>query len=168
MEWFGSKKKNKVPVKSDAPAARPVRVADYLSAGAVWLIPPGLSREKIFADLLARLRLPDKASALEAIKEREEMGGTLIEPRVAIPHARLKGLTNIAAAIGIRTPETPASDGVRIFILFLSPAEKTKEHLLFLAAIAALFQVEGIVEALCSSKTPQEVLNKIREAEKGI
>lgn len=168
MDWLGRPKKKGSEIGSGTPHAKPVRVSDYIRPEAVWFIPYGFSKSGVISELIERLSLPDPDAALKAVLERENIGGTIIESKIAIPHARLDGLANISVAIGIRRDKAQPADDIRVFVLFLSPIENTKEHLLFLAAVAALFQNEGLVDDLYRLNAPQEVVDKIREVEKGL
>jgi PTS system nitrogen regulatory IIA component len=110
--------------------------------------------------LLMRLPIQNKKAALRAVLEREKAGPTLIGSSVAIPHARMDGLAQIEAALAI-SPHGP----VRICLLFLSPTGAPKEHLAFLAGVAAFFREEKHVAALSRLTSPDEVLSYIRQAE---
>src|SRR5689334_21481067 len=98
------------------------------------------------------------------------MGSTIIAPGLALPHARLEGLSKIEAAIGIcPTGVTNPHDGgnpIRVYVLFLGPADNMREHLYFLSSISALFQKDGFIDKLCTLATPQGVLHAIRQADK--
>src|SRR6185295_18832661 len=107
----------------------------------------GPSKRQVIGSLIGMLDLKDPSTALRAILSREEMGSTIIAPGLALPHARLEGITGIEAAIGIcPTGVTDPHDGgspIRVYVLFLGPADNMKEHLSFLANVSALFQKEG-------------------------
>jgi mannitol/fructose-specific phosphotransferase system IIA component (Ntr-type) len=87
-----------------------------------------------------------------------------------LPHARLEGISKIEAAIGIcPTGVTDPHDGgtpIRVYVLFLGPADNMKEHLSFLATVSALFQQDGFLDNLTKLASPQGILHAIRQAEK--
>ncbi len=141
-------------------------VSDSVSERSVCFFPSGTPEKEIFSKLVRSLSTADHDLALNAILERENRGGTIIDTMVSIPHARLAGLKTIQLAVGILT-EAP-KDRPRIFFLFLSPKEDSKVHLFFLSGLSSLFQSEGFLNELLDSKAPHEIIQKIREIEKGI
>jgi len=118
------------------------------------------------------LELPNPAAALKAVMDREAAGPTIIAPGIAVPHARVEGLSKIGAALGI-CPQgvfDSAVEGgkIRLFILFVGPVGNMKEHLGFLASVASLFQLDGFGESLLQQTTPARILETIKEAEKTV
>src|SRR3979411_2311208 len=81
--------------------ARIIRVSDFLSENNVLFFPAGPSKQQVFGSLIGSLDLPDPTVALKAILSREEAGSTGIAPGLALPHARIQGISRIAAALGI-------------------------------------------------------------------
>jgi len=171
MGLFGSADKKKKQASTRVPVskkAKPVRVSDYLSERSVQFFPAGIAKEEVFKQLLQSLDLPDPAAALQMVLEREVAGATVIAPGLAIPHARLAGIPHVMAAVGIcpaGVAHSAEEQPSQVFFLFLSPKENMQEHLMFLAGISALFQVEGLIETLVKQQTPAGVLQAIREAE---
>lgn len=133
------------------------RLSDYLSEETIVILSPGQSREQILQRLIEPLRLPNPAQALEAIEERERLIPTVLESGVLVPHARLPGLTEVKAALGI----SPGDDKPA-WILFFGPAEDPKAHLAFLAQVAAFFQSQNRMNELLKRPTPQAVLEYLR------
>lgn len=92
------------------------------------------------------------------MRGREKAGCTAVGA-VAIPHARLAGISRIAAALGLN-PSGVYADGTepRVIVTFLSPANAGAEHLRFLAGIAQIFRSEGLVDALLAAPDAETVL----------
>lgn len=132
----------------------------YLDEKRIVILPAGLTQSDTVKTLLTRLNLPNPTEALQAVTDRESIGSTIIESGLAIPHARLSGLNDIQAAIGISN-EGP----VHVWVLFLGPQEDPQRHLAFLANIASFFQVEGRIEDLRVMKTSAEILDYIHRTE---
>jgi PTS system nitrogen regulatory IIA component len=153
-----------------APAGRVIRVSDYLTEKNILFFPAGPSKRQVLGSLIGSLDLPDPTAALQAILSREEAGSTVIAPGLTLPHARIQGIKRIAAALGICATgvEDPHAEGgpLRIFMLFVGPADNMREHLAFLASVSSLFQQEGLSDFLLQLSTPAAVLDKIREVEK--
>ena len=144
-------------------------VSDYLKDDRVVIFPAGTSKEEALRQLLARLPAPNPSQAMQAVLEREKSGSTIFGPGLAVPHARIAGLPGILAALGV-VPDGFADgarpEPTRLCLLFLGPAENVKEHLAFLASLAALFRSPGLAEALLKLGSPKEILARFREAER--
>ena len=157
--------KKKVPAKAKIPA-----VSSYLSEKRIVFFHAGPSKRQVLGNLIGTLDLKDPSAAIKLILSREEMGSTIIAPGLALPHARMEGLSKIEAAIGIcPSGVTDPHDGghpIRVYVLFLGPADNMKEHLSFLSSVSALFQMEGFIDKLTKLASPQGVLHAIRQAEK--
>ena len=163
MKWL--KKVTDEPGKSKVPA-----VSGYLTDKRIAFFTAGPSKSQVLGGLIATLDLADPSAALKAILGREEIGSTIIAPGLALPHARVEGLKRIEAAIGVcPTGVHDPHDGgipIRVFVLFLGPADNMKEHLSFLSSVASLFQRKGFVDQLAKLASPQGVLHAIKQAEK--
>jgi nitrogen PTS system EIIA component len=100
----------------------------------------------------------DAAQVLEHLEERERLGSTGFGRGVAIPHARMDGVTRpVAALLRLRQPADFASaDGLPVDLVFglLSPENSGATHLHALAAISRLMRDERVHEAL--SDAPDE------------
>src|ERR1700687_5152155 len=133
-------------------------VSSYLTEKRIIFLPAGPSKRQFLGSLIATLDLMDPSAAMKAILAREEMGSTIITPGLALPHARLEGLSRIEAAIGIcptgvhdfHDRGTP----IRVYVLFVGPADNMKEHLTFLSSVSALFQKKGFVDKLTKLASP--------------
>ena len=92
-----------------------------------------------------------------ALAEREKMGSTGFGGGVAIPHARLEGLSRIYAMVA-RLPSAidyKAIDGVPVDLVFLllSPPDAGPLHLKALAAISRAVRHAPTVEQLRGAKS---------------
>ena len=166
MKWF-KKDESKNSNHGTLPSSvKTLFVSDHLSERSVYFFPAGVPKEEMLFKLVSSLSVPEHSLALNAVLEREKIGGTIVDSAISIPHARLKGLNTIELAIGLC--REGLKDQPRLFFLFLSPREDTKIHLLFLSSLSSMFQTEGFVEELLHLKAPYEVVQKIRQIEKGI
>jgi len=149
--------------------AKTTQVSSYLTYKSIYFVQPGLSKQDVLVELMATMELPDQAAALKAVTDREAAGPTVIAPGIAVPHARVEGLSKITAALGICPAGImdPAADGgpIHLFILFVGPTGNMREHLGFLASVASLFQLEGFGNTLLQQTTPVHILEKIKAAE---
>ena len=118
----------------------------------------GSTKEQIINELLDILvaagKITDREAAYNAVMDREQKMSTGMKHSIAIPHGKSATIRDLVAAIGIS--EKPVDfdsldhEPCRIFIMTLSPVEKTGPHLQFLAEISLLFK---------SAEKRQEILN---------
>ncbi len=127
------------------------------------------SRDK--AGLLRELaRLALQSPRLEGISEdelvahlaaREAGGSTAYGDGVAIPHARIEGLSDFVVVIGVapRGVSFDALDGkkVRIFTTILGPAERPQEYLKLLASISSLLVNTRLRRELLRARSPESI-----------
>jgi PTS system nitrogen regulatory IIA component len=111
------------------------------------------------ADLFASVYDLDRGMVLARVTEREQLGSTGFGRNVAIPHARIPGLSRpVAAVIRLDTPvEFEAADGMPVDLVFglLSPDGAGATHLQALAAISRMMRDERMHAALVAAPGPE-------------
>ena len=137
-----------------------------LSADTIDLHLKGSTKEEIINELLDIFtrtgKIKDRETALKAVMDREEKMSTGMKHGIAIPHGKCAAIEDLVACIGIS--EKPVDfDSLdhkpcRIFIMTLSPVEKTGPHLQFLAEVSLLFKSSEKREEILKAKTSEEVL----------
>ena len=131
----------------------------------------GSSKKEIINELLDILvrngKIQDREAALAAVMEREDKMSTGMKHGIAIPHGKCAAIEDLVACIGIseKPVDFDSLDHLpcRIFIMTLSPVEKTGPHLQFLAEVSLLFKSAEKREEILSAKTPEEVLKILAE-----
>jgi len=107
-------------------------------------------------------KISDRNEAKAAVLEREARMSTGMKHGIAIPHGKTGTVTELVACVGISDNEVDfdALDhrGCRIYIMTLSPLEKTGPHLQFLAEVSTLFRSEEKRQAILAATSPQEVI----------
>lgn len=99
---------------------------------------------------------------LEALQDRETLSATCLGNGIALPHCRLKGLSDFVVGL-ITNPagvDFEADDGkpVHLIIFILSPYEQPDAHLRLLSTLShALLDAEQ-VKAMAAAKTPQQLI----------
>ena len=90
------------------------------------------------------------ASALAALRQREQMGSTAIGHGVAIPHGRMEGLDRSLCALLRLEPAVEWTGGqdVDLVLALLVPAGGTQGHLQLLADVAARLDDPAVRDAL--------------------
>ena len=104
----------------------------------------------------------------DALVERERLGTTGIGKGVAIPHARLAGLTDLYCTFLRVKPvdfESVDSKPVDLIFCLLVPEESGADHLKALARISKLLRNEDICTSLRNAKNEQEILEIIEKAD---
>lgn len=121
---------------------------------AVWVAAPADKRAilRAMAARFAKVYALDEAVVLEGLQEREALGSTGFGRGVALPHARIDGLSRpIAALLKLETPvEFAAADRlpVDLVIGLLSPTNSGATHLHALAALSRMVRDEDMHRAL--------------------
>jgi PTS system nitrogen regulatory IIA component len=118
----------------------------------------GATKEEIINELLDILigagKIQDREAAYNAVMDREQKLSTGMKHGIAIPHGKSPTIHDLVACIGISDKpvdfDSLDHEPCRIFIMTLSPVEKTGPHLQFLAEISLLFK---------SAEKRQEILN---------
>jgi len=126
----------------------------------------GTTKKEIINELLDILhragKIQDRDAALAAVLEREEKMSTGMKHGIAIPHGKTSTITDLVACIGISENQIDFNSldkqPCRIFIMTLSPVEKTGPHLQFLAEVSLLFKSAEKREEILKAKTPGEIL----------
>ncbi len=133
----------------------------------------GTTKEEIIDELLDMLvkagKVKDKAVAKACIMDREKKMSTGMKHGIAIPHGKTDSIDSLVACIGIS--EKPVDfdsldqEPSRIFIMTLSPIDKTGPHLRFLAEVSLLFKSPEKRKQLLNAKTTQEVIELLTISE---
>ncbi|QDM41086.1 PTS sugar transporter subunit IIA [Altererythrobacter sp. TH136] len=107
------------------------------------------------AERFASVYLLDRQKVLDALNEREALGSTGFGRGVALPHARIDGLTRpVAALLKLSAPvDFAAADRlpVDLVIGLLSPVNAGATHLHALAALSRMVRDEVMHRALTSA-----------------
>ncbi len=103
----------------------------------------------------------ERGKVFDALFARERLGSTGLGQGVAIPHGRIKGLKEPAAAI-VRLAEpvpfdAPDQDPVNLLVFLLVPEHATEEHLEILSELAELLSDKAIRESLQTTEDPAHV-----------
>jgi len=110
----------------------------------------GRNKEEIIRELVDLAsnsgKVLDKEETIQSVLEREYRMSTGMKHGIAIPHGKTTAVHELVACVGISKQEVDfdALDrkGCRIFIMTLSPIDKTGPHLQFLAEVGMLFRSE--------------------------
>ena len=142
-----------------------------ITTDAIDLHLKGSTKKEIINELLDILvrtgKIQDREGALNAVTEREEKMSTGMKHGIAIPHGKCAAIQDLVACIGVSDKPVDFNsldnEPCRIFIMTLSPVEKTGPHLQFLAEVSLLFKSAGKRDEILNAKTPEEVLKILAE-----
>jgi len=104
----------------------------------------------------------DQLEILSSLLSREKMGSTGIGNGIAIPHGRIKGLSNMIAVIvtSNQAIDFDAIDSlpVDIFFAILVPDEQTDKHLQALSGIARKLSNKDTVKAIRKAENKNQII----------
>ncbi len=108
-----------------------------------------------------------RSQVFDSLFAREKLGSTGLGQGIAIPHGRIKGLREAAAAL-VRMKEAipfDAPDGqpVSIACVLLVPEKATDQHLMILSELAQMFSNKNFREKLLHSRDAKEIHQLISE-----
>ncbi len=105
----------------------------------------------------------DIDSLVTALKERESIMSTGIGGGIAIPHAKMAGVTEMAFAIGISSKgiDFDSMDGnkVNLIILVIAGEKQHKDYLRLLSNIMAILKKEPVKEKIINASNSAEILD---------
>lgn len=125
-----------------------MRLVDVLSPEGVFVDLKAMDKfsvlEEIIGAVIPFLTGVARESVQRAIFEREKLGSTGIGYGVALPHGRVKGLSEIKVFFGrsVRGVDYQSMDRARVHLFFviLSPESSTSSHLKILAIVSNLLK----------------------------
>ena len=108
----------------------------------------------------------DIDSLVNALKEREGIMSTGIGAGIAIPHAKIPGVKEMAFAIGISEKgiDFDSMDGhaVNLIILVIAGEKQHKDYLRLLSNIMAILKKEPIKEKIIKASNSEEILEILK------
>ncbi len=145
-------------------------IVNMINAGGVYYNICGDTPEKVFADAITQLELPevvDPQLLYAQLCEREGLMTTSIGNGIALPHPRTTMVTNpldqrIFVCFLDRPVNFDAMDGQPVSVLFLILSVDSKTHLSILSRLSYLFQIESFLSFLHRKPNTAELVNEIR------
>lgn len=155
-------------IEDEYPHEPLVSVVDALGRGGIVLNLAATARDQVIAELASAIpsdRLPPGCENSEIIRfviERESEVSTDFGNGVAVPHARVHGLTAPIVVFGrsaegvLFTPES--SELVHLIFLLVTPSEQPEAQLALLSQVATVCRELTAREALMNAASPTDVL----------
>ena len=108
-----------------------------------------------------------RSQIFDSLFAREKLGSTGLGQGVAIPHGRIKGLKDAAAAfVKMKAPipfDAPDGQPVSLICILLVPEKATEKHLQILSELAQMFSDKAFRETLLSSQSATEIPQHIAD-----
>ncbi len=140
---------------------------NFLIAERIALDVEAGSKKRVLEVLAEMLHTKDQdtTAVFDQLLERERLGSTGMGQGIALPHARLEGLTEarggfVRLAQGV---DFAAVDGEPVDMVFglLVPGDATQAHLQLLAGLAGLFRDTKLCADLREASSPQQILQRL-------
>jgi len=135
-----------------------------LPSGNVMLDLPVTSKKRAFEQaglLFENHHGLTRATVFDSLFSRERLGSTALGHGVAVPHGRVKGLSQaLSAFIRLAQPvpfDAPDGQPVNLLMFLLVPEAATQQHLDILAELAQLLSNGALRERLASETDPAVV-----------
>ncbi len=112
-------------------------------------------------------KIQDSEAIYQAVRSREDQGSTGLGEGIAIPHAKVEGVSELTLAIGIAPEgvdfESLDGQDAKVFFMILAPPDKAGQHIQALSEVARITRSAAFMRALIHSQTPAEVLELFQE-----
>jgi PTS system nitrogen regulatory IIA component len=126
----------------------------------------GSTKEEIIENLVDLLmesgKIKDREAALACILAREQKMSTGMQNGIAIPHGKSDTVDELIVCVALKKEgidfESLDSMPSKIFIVTISPLNRSGPHVQFLAEISQLLKEEEKREKLLTAETKEEIL----------
>ncbi|MFO0934052.1 MAG: PTS sugar transporter subunit IIA [Planctomycetota bacterium] len=142
-----------------------IDLKDHLDAARVRDL-TGTTKDAVLAEMVELVSssdaVTDAPSLLAAVRERERVLSTGIGLGIAIPHAKIPGVTRFVVAVGRHAPgiEFDAIDGkpVHIVVLIAGPQDAQDRYLRLLARLSGRLRQEDVRRKILAAKSHADVV----------
>lgn len=147
-------------------------LSHYLSTDRIIFWDRVVSKDEVFKDLVASLKnhvVENPDYVLQCLNIREQSSSTFLNEGVAIPHARIPGLSKPVAALGIArrgVSDSLTSEPVKIVFMTLTPENDGGAQLRLFNEISRMAKNRECCRLVTAADTPGEALSVIVEWEK--
>lgn len=117
-------------------------------------------------------KIQSRDAVLKAIVDRERIMTTGIGNGVAVPHCKTPAVDRLVAALGI-SPEgidfqSPDNQPARLIFILVAEENNPGPHVRALARLAKLLSSKAVRDALLMARSPENLLQIVREKEQEI
>lgn len=151
-------------------ANAPLRLANHMDASRVVDLVATTKVAALEELVRAAARSPDVADGealLAAVRDRENLLSTGIGLGIAIPHARIAGVSSFVVAVGRHAAGLPFDSidnkPVHIVVLIAGPQDAKKPYLELLAQISKRLKLEDVRQRILAAPTAQDVVDLLTQ-----
>jgi len=142
--------------------------ADFLTVERISAANPAASKKRVLEEIAGLLASASEelsqGAVFDKLLERERLGSTGLGNGIALPHARMAGVSEARGAfLQLQSKaDFDAIDRQPVDLVFglLVPEQATEEHLQLLARLATLFSDNSFCERLRKAANPQALLDE--------
>jgi len=138
------------------------QIAELLPAQNILLDLDARSKERLFEALGALFEANfglSRSIVVDSLQAREKLGSTGLGQGIAIPHGRIRGLTQARGAyVRLKEPipfDAPDGKPVAQLFVLLVPEHATEQHLQLLSELAQMFSERNFRERLAGAQDAQ-------------
>lgn len=150
-----------------------MKISELLNPLAIVADIESREKGKVLSELTDALVACDaslqREEVLQVLQERERLGSTGIGDGVAIPHGKLKGISELMLAFGRSRAgvDFESMDGkpAHLFFLLIAPEESVGVHLKTLARISKLLKDSSVRQRLLDAENQKEIYQIILDEE---
>ncbi|MDF7824284.1 PTS sugar transporter subunit IIA [Pontiellaceae bacterium B12227] len=151
--------------------SKDVRLADYLQEDCILCNVDAGTRDQVISKLVEALHASlsgfSREGALEAVIERERQAPTVLAEGLALPHARLDGLTKPALAMATSHHgidfEAVGEEPVQVVVLILTPKDDPGAYLRLVASLSKKLAEAHMLRRLSAAANAHEAFGIITE-----
>jgi len=118
--------------------------------------------EELVDLLVSAGMVKERSSVLTAVQNRESKMSTGMQHGIAIPHGKSDTVDSLVCAVGLCSSgidfDSIDGESSKIFILTVSPINRTGPHIQFLAEISRLLNEEHVRNQLLQASSEEEVV----------
>lgn len=150
-----------------------MKLIDFLKEEAIQLNLQSQEKDSVLKELVELLcevyQLKNLDEILEAVLQREKLSSTGLRQGLAIPHAKISGVSKVFLLLGLSRKgidfQSMDQEPSRIFFLLISPKTAYEKHVQTLACITRLMKEESLRKALLNCSKSAEVFQLIQSIE---
>jgi PTS system nitrogen regulatory IIA component len=117
----------------------------------------------------AQLPCP-RADIHQAVAERERLGSSYVGHHLAIPHARIEGISQSAVFVfrlaePVAAPTGKPGESIHLLFLLVTPATSNRVHQILLSHIGGMHDSDYFEDRLLEAQNAQELYDTIATVE---
>ena len=152
-----------------------MKIADVLERKTIITNLKAKSKPEVIEELAERISSVftniNQERLFEVLMEREKLCSTAVDSGVAIPHAKLSGISNIIAGFGRSAAgidfDSLDAKKTHLFIVVIAPENSTGSHIQLLARISKIFRNPELRAEIMECDSQDDIYQAIiREDEK--